>query len=369
MKFDKQIDTTIVRALTKTSIHYLGLLKAVCGSYRPISRDAFNSHIKKLLSDGYIDKNDTGKRGKKVYYFLTEKTKQMQRLKVLNFKSKKKTAELNDQSEEEKRLNAYLSIFFISEHITYEFKTKEQLENFLSKARVSMNDLVSRGKPSIEHRADGKPYVQTVLTTGHSRIFVTEWKEMAANNNIIYSCSLPGHSPSEILVESERVFAHANITQAEMEDALRIAKREGMLKIVMIFGKESRYEIADQSVVNFIGACWDLLELILEKLQIVWTTIRGPNNQEIKWLELIKGRTDADAIRNQTYQQRHSLDKSKRKSLVVSTKNKIADLEEEIQESINILTIIHTATINKYRFPTERILEIVAPKALQKSNL
>src|SRR5215467_6845771 len=110
MKTDEQIDNWIVRALTeKATLHYMGLLEY---TYRHISLDTFNSHIKKMLSEGYIVKNDTGKRGKKVYYFLTEKTKQMERLKILDFKSKKEIAELNNQSEEEKRLSAYIVIFF-----------------------------------------------------------------------------------------------------------------------------------------------------------------------------------------------------------------------------------------------------------------
>ena len=81
----------------------------------------------------------------------------------------------------------------------------------------------------------------------------------------------------------------------------------------MEFRNELRYEITDQSLVNFIGDCWDLFQLVLDKLLIVWRTIRGPNNQEMKWLELIKGRSEADAIRKQVYQERHSLKKSKRK--------------------------------------------------------
>jgi len=68
----------------------------------------------------------------------------------------------------------------------------------------------------------------------------------------------------------------------------------------------------------------------------------------------------------QAYQQRHSLNKSKKKQLVVSAKKEIMYLEK-IQDSITYLVEWHTDTINKYRFPAERILEIVAPKALQKA--
>jgi hypothetical protein len=368
MKFDKQIDNSIVTALTeKPTIYYMELLEVVRRSYRHISLDTFNSHIRKMLSEGYIGKNDTGERGKKVYYFLTEKTKQMERLKILNFNAKNDITELNDQSEQEKRLHALL-IFFLSDHIAYQFKTEEQLKDFLSEAGVSMNDLGLPGEP-ITLYSDGKPCKVTVQKT-RSGINVSKWEELTPNKNIFYSCSLPGSSPSEVLSDSEdRVFTHANITQKEMEDAFCIAQREGLLKRVMKFRNEGRYKIADQSLVNFIGDCLDLFKVILEKLQIVWRTIRTPNNQEIKWLELFKGRREADAIRNQAYQHRHSLKRSEKKKRIALAKKEIEDREKEIQESITDLVKWRAATVDKYWFPCERILEIAAPKSLQKSDL
>src|SRR5215831_7620337 len=368
MKTDERIDTWIIRALTeKATLHYMGLLEYTRKSYRHISLDTFNSHIKKMLLEGYIGKDDTGERGKKVYYFLTEKTKQMERLKILNFKSKKEIAELNNQSKEERRVSAYIVIFFLALRYYYLLKTEEELKNFLSEAGVSLNDLILYSKPKPLER-NGKPYERTGWET-RSDIIIIKYEELTPNKNIFYEYSLPGQSPKEVSLESERILAHANITQVEIEDAFKIAQREGILKIGMRFRNESRYEIADKSLVDFIDYCWGLFRLILKKLQIVWRTIRGPNDQEIKWLELIKGRKGADAIRMQAYHQRHSLNKSKRKQLVVSAKKKITYLEEEIQESIMNLVEWHTNTINKYRFPTERILEIVAPKVLQKTDL
>ena len=178
MKYDKGIDDSIVRALSKNpnhpTFHYMGLLRVIRRSYRHISVDAFNSHIKKMWSEGYIKKDDTGQRGKKVYYSITEKTKQMQRLKILSFKSKKEIYELNNQIEEERRLIVYLLILFLSYHSAYTFKTKEQLKNFLSKAGVSMKNL-GLGKHSKKY-VDGKTFALTVWKPG-SGINVGRWEE------------------------------------------------------------------------------------------------------------------------------------------------------------------------------------------------
>jgi hypothetical protein len=134
---------------------------------------------------------------------------------------------------------------------------------------------------------------------GKIGIDVGKWEEMTPNKKIFYRCSIPGQSPSEVLHESE---------------------------------------IADQSLVNFIGGCWDLFQLILEKLQTVWRTIRGPNDQEIKWLELIKGRSEADAIRIQAYQERHSLKKNEKRKRIALARKEIVVHGEEIQELIYYFT-------------------------------
>jgi hypothetical protein len=229
-----------------------------------------------------------------------------------------------------------------------------------------MNDLVLHWKPHESH-FDDNPCITTVWTTG-SDIYVSKWEELVPHKNIVYGCSLPGQSPSEVLLESGRVFAHANVTQTEMEDAFNIAEKEGILKIVMKFRNEFRYDIVDQSLVNFFGDCWELFELILEKLQIVWRTIRGPNNQEIRWLELIKDRRRADTIRMQAYHKRHSLKESKRKRKK-TVKKEIENREMAIEGFLTELKKRHADTIDKYRFPAERILEIIAPGYLQKTNL
>lgn len=319
-----------------------------------------------MLSEGYIDKDDTGERGKKVYYFLTEKTKQLQRLKILKIKSKKQVSELNRLSEEEKRQNMYLMIFFLGRRTYYPFKTEGQLRDFLSEAGSSMNDLVLYTRPR-EHYRDGKRLVLTNWKTG-SDIHVTNVEDLSApNSDISYNCILPGISPSETFKQSGRVFEHINITQTEMEDTFHLAYREGALKIVMEFRNELRYEIADPSLADFFFDCWDLFRLILRKLEIVWRTIRAPNAQEVKWLELLRSRRQADSIRMQAYHQRHSLRKTKKRNRILVAKGEVGVCESEINGFLMHLLDKHTDTIRKYRFPTERILEIINPISLQKN--
>lgn len=146
-----------------------------------------------------------------------------------------------------------------------------------------------------------------------------------------------------------------------------MALRERLLKIVMKFRDELRYEIADESLVDFFYDCWDLFRLILRKLQMIWRTVRAPNSHEVKWLEILKTRRQADKIRAQTYHQRHSLTKTEKKKRFVFVKEEVEIREKEIKEYLTYLLDKHIDTIWKYRFPTEKILSIIYPEYLQKS--
>jgi len=281
--------------------------------------------------------------------------KQMQRLKILNFQ------------EEGKREIIYLVIFFLSVYTYYPFQSEQQLEEFLSDARLSLADLVQVGSREIDR--DGKHFiVKNFEASPH--IGVSRYEEIGPNNDIqsvSYRVGLAGKSPTEILDQSGRVFQHINVTRTEMEEAFRIAKYEGLIKRVMVFRKEGRYEIADERLEDFISDCYELFRLILSKLQIVWKNIRKPNTKEVKWLELFRGRRQADKIRAEAYHYRHSLSKRKKTKIVRQTKEEVKVHEEKINKYWDYIFEKHLETIKKYRFPTEEILRITFPNFLRKS--
>jgi len=132
----------------------------------------------------------------------------------------------------------------------------------------------------------------------------------------------------------------------------------------MKFRDELRYEIADESLEDFIYDCWDLFRLILRKLKMIWRTIRAPNTHEVKWLELLRTRRQADLIRTQAYHQRHSLRKTEKRKRFEFVKEEVEIREKEIYEYYSYLVDKHIDTIWKYRFPTEKILEIITSESL-----
>ena len=76
--------------------------------YRKISIDAFNFHIKKLILNGILERGRDQGRGSIIYYSLTDKAKQQQRLKILTVKPKKERILFEKELEEERRVKLYL---------------------------------------------------------------------------------------------------------------------------------------------------------------------------------------------------------------------------------------------------------------------
>ena len=82
-------------------------------------------------------------------------------------------------------------------------------------------------------------------------------------------------------------FWHIKFTKDEVEDAFKLLLNEGMLKpITIMYNGELRYVIYDSLLTEFLDDCWHLYHGVYELTDVVWTRIRKPTNDEIKWLEL-----------------------------------------------------------------------------------
>jgi DNA-binding HxlR family transcriptional regulator len=148
------IDRAIIRALyINTTLSSNELRRQAGRSYKKVWPSVFFDHIEHLIKQKLIDKNETGGRGKKVYYFLTEKAKEAYRAGILEITEKKEdndtkhTQRLRNRFEKESqelmRQKMYLLLFFFGtiDHPVYELHSEMELKQFLSKLGLSRNDL------------------------------------------------------------------------------------------------------------------------------------------------------------------------------------------------------------------------------------
>jgi DNA-binding HxlR family transcriptional regulator len=374
MELDEEIDNSIIDMLNKNKkMYYMGLYRAICKAYKKISIDAFNFHLKTMRDKNLIDRQDSKERGKKVYYFLSEKAKQEQRLKILQFKSQKGKINLKRESDEGRRQKLYflMLLFLQNWKPVYSVKDGEDGLNdiILADANITKKDLIVK---EIKKEVQGDQHIVSTIYKPISGLAIRKqeiFKEPNKQNyRVGYNCVLPGVSIDEILKDSNRIaFKHNKFRRTEVEDALDLARKEGLLKLI-IFGDDFRYVVADDALENLLRECWGLYSAILYKMERKWKFICSPTKEECKWLELFHGAKRADKIRIDAYHHRHSLSSKKKKKYLRKVKEELKILEQDIIEYTEELRRQYDKTIEKYRFPIEKILEVIYPRSIQPSS-
>jgi hypothetical protein len=345
------------------------LYYAISKLYKKISLDAFNFHIKKMINNRLIDKNDTGARGKKVYYFLTEKAKQQKRLKILASRSQEEKIQFEMESEVERRQKLYFLLLWFRQNWkpVYRISDERDLDNLLSMVGSSKKDLeIGR----IRDEFEGDEHIIYITFKPISDVVILKderFKESnKENRKIRYHYVLPGVSVRDIL-EAPAAFEHINFTHSEVQDTFNLAVKEGLLRAIL-FDDEIRYVIADPLLDKFLGDLWHLFCAIFNKMEKTWNFIRSPTQVEIKLLELFYGIKATDEMRINAYRHRHSLRGKKKKRQIKKVKKEIENIEQDIDEYVSELKEEYTSTVGKYQFPTEKILEIIYPKSVQRTN-
>jgi hypothetical protein len=188
------------------------------------------------------------------------------------------------------------------------------------------------------------------------------------NCKIHYHYVLPGVSIGDILeVPGRPAFEHINFTHSEVQETFNLSVKEGLVRAIP-FNDEIRYVITDHSLENLLSDLWHLFCSIFNKMEKTWNFIRSPTQEEIKFSELFYGINATDERRINAYRHRHSLRGKKKKRQIKKVKKEIENIEQGIDEYVSELKEEYASTIGRYQFPTEKILEIIYPKSVQRTN-
>jgi hypothetical protein len=361
-------------------MHTHGLYHNICTTYRQISFDAFNRHLKRLVSEKLVSREDAGL-GKKVKYSLTEKAKQRRRLKILELKSPKEKQRLDLITTEQKRKNLFILLLLFRQKCCYKFETEEAFENFLLQFDLAREDLSILGEPN--HTTvdrDRKIYYKTTIFRSPEKditiirrqnTFRRDSKKglVSVPPSISYDCSIKGLTIRDILNPKNRpAFGHLNLTLEEVEEAFKTLFEEKLLKPMNMYNIEVIYEIADNSLEHLLESCLEIYEFVYGTIYGIWRFIRKPTEEEIDWLEFFKGIADTSRIRNKAYNERHTArPKKKTKEWLKWYKGDVRESEKSLDEMVTDLNKNHAYTIKRYGFSSEDILEIVYPKFLHET--
>jgi hypothetical protein len=161
---------------------------------------------------------------------------------------------------------------------------------------------------------------------------------------------------------------HLDYSREEVEEAFRLLKdKEGVIQPVVEYEGELRYVIIDKKLSEFIMDCALFSNSVMLKMQNIWSYIRKPTPDEIKWLESFQGRKGSDAIRTRMYNIRHAIPRTEKKYYVKEAKNEIKSIDNGITKDIQNLKFKYAEVMKKYSFSSDDLLEMVYPKFIEKS--
>lgn len=104
----------------------------------------------------------------------------------------------------------------------------------------------------------------------------------------------------------------------------------------------------------------------MHKFYPIWYYRIAPNSQEVKWLELFRGRQETKEILSASYKHRHSQNKTERAENVGWIKEVVKMWDMRINNFLTVMQSKHMEVIRQYHFPTEKIFDITYPKVLQE---
>jgi hypothetical protein len=322
-------------------------------SYRRISKDAYQRHIRRLISSGKVERYDTQSRGCLVSYFLTEKAKKQISLKFVS-----------TDPEQDKLRFLYLLILVFTQQCYYEFTNEEQFNRFLSSLHISRENLyiVYDGKDQLTEIRDEFIKLK-IYRSKDGKIDIVRKEYMPSpsrqNNSIGYHCAIRGITEKMIFVSKYRpAFWHIGFTSSEIKRTFESLRDEGILKPAYLYDAEIIYEIADKKLDALLHDCYILYTFFSYNIvEYQWKYVRRPKQKEIDWLETFEGKVKVDRIRNEAYFYRKRLQKGYKRKIAADNRYypiNLNELADKLREN-------HKQTIRKYEFIADEIISLICP--------
>jgi hypothetical protein len=108
--------------------------------------------------------------------------------------------------------------------------------------------------------------------------------------------------------------------------------------------------------------------MVYNMTDAIWSRIRKPTDNEIKWLKQLRGAQHTDKLGRKTYDERQEflLRVKNRKWISEKAKKVVIEYNDEIKGYVTDLKNEHDETIRKYQFLCDELLELIYPEFLQQ---
>ena len=361
-KYAIDIDRSIINLLydnDKGLLSYSEIYKKIVSLRKKLPHDTFYTHLTHLQHSGLV--GNRFQRGRKGYY-LTYKATYLHRLKILELdRPNNKFLEAHD-SELEQRLKMCFILSYYASQISsksYHLQSKEQLEEFLLKYNLRLNDMQvweEKGIENVETHRHVKNFDEKIPDPLCGiRVRIVEVRKDHINKTYIF-CYLPGFSIPEILEGKDLFeFWYFPLTRSSVQAEIDLWLANGLLKKIGVYDNEVRYTYCDRSFQSALSDCWEFLDHLTNVVLEICKYRRNPKKEEKRWLEFFYGSGFLQEYRHNRSSYR------RQKKQIENIRSSMPLIHEEFEELTDSLTT------KKERYLNHKLLEYIYPPFLRHS--
>jgi hypothetical protein len=343
---------------------------------RNISNRDFELHLEKLVKDQELNRIEfkNSKRNiKPTYYMQTEKARMRHRLKIQH--------EIIGKREKAYQLLLLYCAFNDAPVLPVNYdrnilEDDESLEGFLSKEfGLSKDDFKVE---SIGYNHDLYRVTRFVKKTPFPNIRYQKVEYLKGPRQLgkkhEYRYILPGISIREFLrgIKRRKALEHIpqSMSELEVEECFRLLLQEDLIKQVLMFHGEPRYDLVNNDLRIFLQGCWVIYGISSITMNFIWTNVRMPTEDERKWYEKLWGKHNSD-IRFNSY---HESLRVKERDIKKKGYRKVSAEFESIIENWGYKALIehfqklnehHSNIIQKYLPLSNILMKMVFPEFLR----
>jgi hypothetical protein len=190
-----------------------------------------------------------------------------------------------------------------------------------------------------------------------------------------YRYILPGISIREFLrgIHGGQTLEHLpeSLSQLEVEEYFNLLVQQGLIKLVLVFHGEIRYDIVDGDLKSLLGDCWVIHGIAFVVMRNIWRLVRKPTEEEHAWYEMLWGKQRAMIHLNQDYEilKTREKDPSRKGYRKVSKEDQLLIMNwgyRGIVEHFNKMKEKHRTTIQNHSEISHMLLKMVYPPFLHK---
>jgi hypothetical protein len=375
LKYDEQIDIAIINELHNSE--YIGSsslkrkIERTLG--RTINTRTYSDHLKSMVTDNLLKKNDTGERGKEsVFYSVTEEAKKRLKLGILRIEPKHELF---------KEIFINLLLRGITEGGTY---VTSNLDELLHDIHATRQDLIIERIKENHSDYDVESEFVNVQEKELSVSLTIFYKPISdiriienicyrknifyhfCTEHIAYFFTIPGMSIKDLTTK----YYTFKPKLEDVEEAFTLLMKNHLIRPLMEFRGETKYVVTDAQLNELMTDLYSFYELENEHFSVKWNYISEPTLEEReRRMALFSDKRLSQQSFNKAEINRFNFRKKIKEEAMPLTKQLEENLNKWDHAKIYYVKYIkkkYEKTIKEYAFLLNDIFRIVCPLVLQE---